>query len=98
MAASRPDFSTEDAELLAIQALGFLVEEPERLERFLSLTGISIDTLKQDAGNHAVLSAILDHLLKDESLLLTFAANNGADPASIARAHHRLEHGGRGLA
>jgi len=98
MAPSRPDLSADDAEFLAIQALGFLAEDPERLERFLSLTGISVDTLKRDAGNPTVLTAILDHLLKDESLLLTFAANSGTDPASIARAHDRLEHGGRGRA
>jgi hypothetical protein len=95
MAALRPDFSTEDAEFLAVRALGFLAEDSERLEQFLSLTGISVDTLKRDAGNPAVLTAILDHLLKDESLLLTFAANSGTDPANVARAHRRLEYGDR---
>ena len=96
MAASRTDLSAREAELLAIQALGFLAEEPERLERFLALTGIGIETLTRDAGNPAVLTAILNHLLKDESLLLTLAANNGAAPTDIARAHDRLERGGHG--
>lgn len=98
MAAARSDMSGEEAQYLAIQALGFLGEEPERLERFMALTGITVDTLKREAGSRPMLVAVLQHLLGDESLLLTFAANSGADPASIARAHQELENGRDGAA
>lgn len=93
MNSQRPD--SAGAEYLAIQALAFLAEDTERLERFLTLTGITIDTLRQDAQNPAILSAVLEHLMGDESLLLTFAANNGTDPALVARAHRELEQDGR---
>lgn len=91
MAQGRTDISREEAEYLAIRALAFLAEDSGRLDRFMALTGITADRLKRDAGEPAVLTAILDHLLGDEPLLLAFAANNGADPAQVARARGVLE-------
>ena len=84
----------KDAEHIAIQALAFLAEDPSRLSRFFSLTGMTPDALTSDAGNPAVLTALLDHLMGDESLLLTFPSNCGVEPADIARARRALAGGG----
>ena len=83
----------EEAELLAIKALTFLAEDESRLTRFLQLTGLSPVALREAAGEPAMLRAVLEHLLGDETLLLTFAANAGCDPASIARACRSLASG-----
>ena len=75
------------AEGLAIEALGFLASDIERLEPFLSLTGLDPGNLRRVAGDPAFLVAVLEHLTRDESLLLAFAANAGHNPADIERAH-----------
>jgi hypothetical protein len=80
----------EDAEMLAVAALSFLAEEPERLGVFLSLTGIGPEAVRTAAGEPGFLAGVLEHILDNESLLLAFAASAGADPADIARARHAL--------
>lgn len=80
----------EEAETLALAALTFLAADPARLDRFLSLTGLTSEGLVESAHSRPVLAAVLGHLLDDESLLLTFAANAGCDPASLLPAYVRL--------
>jgi hypothetical protein len=76
----------ESAESLAIEALAFLAGDAERLGRFLALTGIQPDTIRQAARDPAFLAAVLDHLAGDESLLLDFARESGREPGEILRA------------
>jgi hypothetical protein len=83
--------SQEDAERVAIGALGFLAGEPERLDRFLALTGIDIANLRMAAAEPAFLGHVLGHIASDESLLLAFAANEAIDPAMVAAALTRLD-------
>jgi hypothetical protein len=82
---------TDQAETIALTALGFLAEDGQRLGRFLALTGLGPAELKAEAGSARVLAAVLDHLLHDESLLLTFTANHGVAPETIAPAQALLE-------
>ncbi len=83
----------EAAELLAIQALAFIAEDPDRLGAFLAASGIGPDAIRAAAREPGFLAGVLDHMLGDESLLLAFAGSAGLDPASIARARRAL--GGR---
>lgn len=78
--------SREDAETISIEALAFLADDPSRLARFLTETGISADTLIRQASRPATMQAILDHLMSDESLLLVFAADKARRPEEIAAA------------
>ena len=87
---SRNEKASEWAQTLAIEALAYLAADMERLEPFLSLTGIDIGNLRQVAAQPSFLVAVLDHLAGDESLLLAFAANGGHDPADIDRARQTL--------
>ena len=82
--------SEEKAEEMALLALRFLAEDGARLGRFLSLTGIGPDDLRQNAGERHVLVAVLGHLLEDESLLLLFSGNNGLAPEDVVKAHRVL--------
>jgi hypothetical protein len=87
---ARASGSKEAAEALAIQALGFLAKEPERLEAFLSGTGIAHEDIRQAAREPGFLAGVLDHMLGDESLLMAFADSAGLDPANMARARRAL--------
>jgi hypothetical protein len=83
----------EAAESLAIQALAFIAEDPDRLGAFLAASGIGPDAIRAAAREPGFLAGVLDHMLGDESLLLAFSGSAGLDPASIARARRAL--GGR---
>ena len=80
----------EHAEALAIQALSFLASEPERLGRFLAVTGIGPESLRAAAATPGFLAGILDYLIANEALLLDFTAEHGFDPASVVRARDVL--------
>jgi hypothetical protein len=81
----------DQAETIALTALGFLAEDVQRLGRFLAVTGLGPAELRAEAGSARVLAAVLDHLMKDESLLLVFAASSAIAPELIAAAHRQLE-------
>ena len=76
----------EDAQAIAVQGLTFLADDNERLERFLSLSGLTPATLRTAAASPGFLLAVLDHIAGDETLLLAFCAAAALDPRSIARA------------
>jgi len=82
--------SREVAEELAIQALTFIADDPERLDRFLSLTGIGAGEIRAAATSPHFLAGVLDHMLGDEGLLIAFADSAGIDPTDIARARASL--------
>ena len=85
--------NNHDPEALAIDALGFLAEDAERLSRFLDITGLDPTTLRAAAREPLFLVSVLDHLLADEALLFTYAANRRIEPGIISSARDRL--GGR---
>ena len=81
----------ETAETVAIQGLAFLAEEPARLQRFLAATGLEAADIRALAETPALMSAVLELLAADESLLLVFAASRGIGPDSIGRAIRMLQ-------
>ncbi|MEA2935563.1 MAG: hypothetical protein QOD74_2209 [Variibacter sp.] len=80
----------KDAQSLAVEALSFLAEEPDRFGRFLALTGISPQHLRQTAADPAFLSAVLDHVTGEAALLGPFAMRVERTPAAIERARRIL--------
>src|SRR5262245_45587573 len=89
--ARAPRLDREMAETIAAQGLAFLAAEPQRLARFLALTGLEAAELRARIGAAEVLAAVLSFLAADESLLLTFAANGNVAPETIAAALAVLE-------
>lgn len=80
----------DGAETLALQALAYLAEDEERFRRFLMLTGLSQSDIRERAADPAFLSGVMDHLISDEPLLLSFAEDSALDPASVVAARRRL--------
>jgi len=74
----------------AIAALGFLADDPDRLERFLALSGLGPHNLRRAAADPSFLSAVLEYLTGDEPLLLEFASLQGWSPADVVRARDAL--------
>ena len=74
------------AEALAVQALAFLAAEPERLGRFLALSGIGPQALRTAAAEPDFLAGVLEHITGDERLLLDFAAHVQIKPPAVMRA------------
>lgn len=82
------------AEAIAYAGLSMLADEPERMARFFSLSGIDPRHIRKLAGTPAFQAAVLDHIRRDETLLLAFCANHRIDPLDVGRAE-RLLTGGR---
>jgi hypothetical protein len=93
-AASRRGQGREAAEALAIAALGFIAGEPERLGRFLALSGLGPDSIRAAAREPRFLAGVLDHVAGDEELLLAFAGAHGVAPDAVMHARATLA-GGR---
>ena len=85
--------SPERAEEIGANALAFLAADPARMMQFLQATGVSLDDLRQDAGSARVLTAVLEHLAQDESLLLVFTSSIGLRPEDVGRARDVLATG-----
>ncbi len=81
------------AEQLAVAALAFIAAEPERLGRFLAMTGIGPDFIRAAARAPQFLLGVLDHVAADEPLLLAFAAEHGIDPNEVIRARDAIAGG-----
>jgi hypothetical protein len=84
---SRQSASVDSAQSLAVEALGFIAADPDRLSRFLGLTGLGPDNLRHAAADPAFLGSVLDYVIADEKLLVEFAADAGVKPEAVARAH-----------
>src|ERR1043165_5992218 len=81
------------AENLAIQALGFMAGDPERLGAFLAATGIGPEMIRQAAADPSFLAGVLDHVFNDEGLLMAVAEHAGVAPQDVEHAQAIL--GGR---
>jgi hypothetical protein len=79
--------------MLAIQALAFIAEEPERLGLFVSASGLAPDRIRDAAREPDFLVGVLEHMLSDENLLIAFASSAGINPAEIAQARDALGKG-----
>jgi hypothetical protein len=89
----RDSMRRDAAESLAVQALSFLAGEPERLARFLALTGIGPDRIRAAAASPGFLAGVLDHVASEDALVTAFAAEAGIGPEEVAKARQVLESG-----
>lgn len=80
----------EAAETVAIQALSYIAGDPERLGRFLGITGIGPAQIREAAREPGFLAGVLDYLAGDERLLTDFARETDHDPITISQARHVL--------
>jgi hypothetical protein len=88
---SRPRQMTRElAESVAIQALSFIAAEPRRLDVFLSLTGLTPQSLRAAAAEPNFLLGVLDHVTSSEDLLRAFAEEIGSEPETVPAARDLL--------
>lgn len=78
--------SRRKAEALAVQALGFVAAEPERLGRFLALSGIGPADIRAAAREPGFLAGVLDFVVADERMLKAFAEESGIAPRDVGAA------------
>lgn len=83
----------EDAEDLAIHALGFIAADAELLPRFLALTGIEASQIRQAAREPGFLAGVLQFIAAHEPTLLRFAESADVPPGSVAEALRALPFG-----
>ena len=80
----------EKAEILALEALGWLAAEPDAIGRLMEQSGTDAPSLRQSAGTPEMAVAVLDFLLADDALLLRFCDHADVTPRDIHLARHRL--------
>jgi hypothetical protein len=74
------------AENLAVQALGLMASDSERLGAFLAATGIGPEMIRKAAVDPSFLAGVLDHVCADEGLLIAVAEHAGVAPQDIEHA------------
>lgn len=87
---ARASASPLDPAATALQALGWVLGDAPRAERFLSLTGLTPDELRAGLGDPAVQGAVLEFLCGHEADLIAAAEALGMAPADLAAARERL--------
>jgi Protein of unknown function (DUF3572) len=76
----------DHAMTIALLALGYILEDTSRAERFLALTGLTPDDLRSSVAEPATQAAILDFLLAHEPDLLACAHSLALKPDDLVRA------------
>lgn len=82
---------TNDAEALALGALGWTLAEDGRASRFLALTGLTPETLRARLAEPALLAAVLRFLEGHEPDLLACADELDVAPLALVEARRELE-------
>nr|WP_298289760.1 DUF3572 domain-containing protein [Novosphingobium sp.] len=86
----REPSSPPDAAAIALQALGWVLSDGPRAERFLGLTGLSPDELRAGLGDPAILGAVLELLANHEADLVNAAFALDISPEAIIAARKEL--------
>lgn len=82
-----------DAEAMAIQALGFVAADPELLPRFLAISGIEAQAIRQAAREPGFLAGLLQFIVAHEPTLLRFSEETGIAPQQVTAALRALPFG-----
>lgn len=82
--------SEEEARTVGLRALAFVAAQESLLERFLSLSGMTLTDLRSGAEDPATLLGVLDFLLAHEPDLTAFCQRENLAPALPAAARARL--------
>ena len=71
--AAPPKLTPEDAQTVALKAIGFIAADDDLLSRFVALTGCGQDEIRARIADPAFLGGVLDFILNDEATLVAFA-------------------------
>ena len=81
--------TSEQAETISLQALGWLLSQDELRDVFMGSTGLGVDDLKEAAGEPSFLAGVMDFILSSDETVMAFCDALGLDYATpgLARAH-----------
>ena len=82
--------SATRAATLALAALGWVLGDEDRADRYLELTGLDPDTLRHGLGDPAVLASTLDFLANYEPDLIRAAEALAVTPEELIAAREDL--------
>ena len=82
---------TNDAEAVALRALGWTLSDGGRADRLLALTGVTPDDLRSRLGDPSLLAAVILFLEAHEPDLLACAEELGVTPLRLVETRRRLE-------
>ena len=85
--------SVEQAEIFALEALGWLLGNEELLPVFMGATGVSEDDLREQAQDPVFLGSVLDFLLMDDAWIVAFCEAQAIDPQLPMQARAALPGG-----
>ncbi len=80
----------QDADIIALQALGWVLQDQDRAERLLALTGLDPRELRSGLEDPAMLASLLGFLANHEPDLVACADAIGVAPAKLAAAADQL--------
>lgn len=83
----------QEAEAIAIEALGFIASDPELMPRFLAITGIEASSIRIAASEPGFLAGVLQFVLAHEPTLLSFAQASDRAPGTVGKALAKLPTG-----
>ncbi|MCK0127082.1 DUF3572 domain-containing protein [Erythrobacter sp. F6033] len=87
---SLPEPTSLSASTLALAVLGWVLENDDRAERFLSLTGLTPDALRAGLDDPSILAAPLDFLANHEPDLIRAAEALAVTPEELIAARQEL--------
>ncbi len=79
-----------DPHVTALEALGWILADRPRAQRFLDLTGLSPDDLRASAASPATQRAVLDFLCSHEPDLVAASEALAITPAALASARQAI--------
>ena len=83
--------SQPEPDMLALEALGWILADGDRAARMLNLTGLTPDILRNVVTETATQAAILGFLEAHEPDLVAAADHIGVRPEALVRARQELE-------
>lgn len=87
---SPPRLDRDRAEWIAIRALAAIAEDPARLERFLSITGMMPGSARACASDHRFLAGVVDYVADTPGLMEDVGREIACEPADFAMAQYAL--------
>jgi hypothetical protein len=82
---------TNDAEAVALNALGWTLADDGRAQRLLALTGLTPESLRARIGDPALLAAVLRFLEAHEPDLVACAEFLGLTPLQLVETRRKIE-------
>ena len=83
---SRQPMTEQVAREIAVSGLSYIADSEEDTQRFLALTGLTIDEMRNAATNSGFFLGVLDFFMGFEPTLIKFAESIDHDPQDIVDA------------